>query len=70
MTLDIVDLRSFYDSPLGKATERFLGQVIRARFANCVGQSILGSVMPRPISKCSVATPCDCWPSCRRSKAW
>ncbi|MDR3407457.1 MAG: methyltransferase domain-containing protein [Methylovirgula sp.] len=42
MTLDIVDLRSFYDSPLGKATERFLGQVIRARFANCVGQSILG----------------------------
>ena len=42
MTLDIVDLRSFYDSPLGKATERFLGEVIRARFDNCVGQAILG----------------------------
>lgn len=42
MTLDIVDLRSFYDSPLGKVTERFLGQVVRERFANCIGQSVLG----------------------------
>ncbi|MEW6438947.1 MAG: methyltransferase domain-containing protein [Pseudomonadota bacterium] len=42
MTLDIVDLRSFYESPLGKATERFLGEAIRARFDNCVGQAVLG----------------------------
>jgi SAM-dependent methyltransferase len=42
MSLDIVDLRSFYDSPLGKATERFLTQAIRARFDNCVGQAVLG----------------------------
>ena len=42
MTLDIVGLRSFYDSPLGKATERFLGQVIRTRFDNCVGHAVLG----------------------------
>ncbi len=42
MTLDIVDLRGFYDSPLGKATGRFLGQVIRNRFDNCVGQAVLG----------------------------
>ncbi len=57
MTLDVVDLRSFYDSPLGKATERFLGQVIRAHFTNCVGQSILGVGYAAPISKCSAATP-------------
>lgn len=42
MTLDIVDLRSFYDSPLGRATERFLGEAIRARFDNCIGQAVLG----------------------------
>ncbi len=42
MSLDIVDLRSFYGSPLGKVAERFLGQAIRARFDNCVGQSIMG----------------------------
>jgi SAM-dependent methyltransferase len=42
MSLDIVDLRSFYDSPLGKATERFLGQVVRDRFETCVGQAVLG----------------------------
>jgi len=42
MTLDIVDLRSFYESPLGKATERFLGEAIRARFDNCIGQAVLG----------------------------
>ncbi len=43
MSLDIVDLRSFYDSPLGKATERFVTQAIRARFDNGVGQSVLGA---------------------------
>jgi len=42
MSLDIVDLRSFYGSALGKVAERFVGQAIRARFDNCVGQSIMG----------------------------
>ena len=42
MALDIVDLRSFYGSPLGKVAERFVGEVIRARFDNCVGQSVMG----------------------------
>jgi SAM-dependent methyltransferase len=40
--MDIVDLRSFYGSPLGKVAERFVGAAIRARFENCVGQSVLG----------------------------
>lgn len=42
MPLDVVDLRSFYTTPLGSAARRFIGQVIRQRFANCCGQSILG----------------------------
>ncbi|HLH11750.1 MAG TPA: class I SAM-dependent methyltransferase [Methylovirgula sp.] len=42
MALDIVDLRSFYDSPLGKVAERFVGHVIRTRFGPCVGLSVMG----------------------------
>jgi SAM-dependent methyltransferase len=42
MPLDIVDLRSFYDSALGQVASRFIGRVIRARFASSIGQSILG----------------------------
>jgi SAM-dependent methyltransferase len=40
--MDIVDLRSFYGSPLGKVAERFIGAAIRSRFDNCVGQSVMG----------------------------
>lgn len=42
MPLDIVDLRSFYDSALGQAASRFIGRAIRARFQSSVGQSIMG----------------------------
>lgn len=42
MPLDVVDLRSFYSSRLGKVAARFIGRVIRERFANCVGQSVMG----------------------------
>jgi SAM-dependent methyltransferase len=40
--MDIVDLRSFYATPLGKVAERFVGEAIRTRFENCVGQSVMG----------------------------
>jgi SAM-dependent methyltransferase len=42
MPLDVVDLRSFYASPLGKVARRLLGRLIRERFANCVGQAVMG----------------------------
>lgn len=42
MPLDIVDLRSFYASPLGEVTRRIVGRIIRARFTNCTGFSIMG----------------------------
>ncbi len=42
MPLDIVDLRSFYDSALGKVASRFIGRAIRARFDASIGQSIMG----------------------------
>ena len=42
MSLDVVDLRSFYASPLGTVARRFLGQVIRRRFADGVGLSVMG----------------------------
>ncbi|MGB8278339.1 MAG: class I SAM-dependent methyltransferase [Methylovirgula sp.] len=42
MPLDIVDLRSFYDSALGKVASRFIGRAIRARFDSSIGQSIMG----------------------------
>ncbi len=42
MALDIVDLRSFYGSPLGRIAARFVGQQVSARFENCVGLSVMG----------------------------
>jgi SAM-dependent methyltransferase len=42
MPLDVVDLRSFYSSALGEVARRLVGRVIRQRFANCTGYSILG----------------------------
>jgi SAM-dependent methyltransferase len=42
MPLDVVDLRSFYGSRLGKVAGRFIGRVIRVRFANSVGLSLMG----------------------------
>jgi SAM-dependent methyltransferase len=42
MPLDVVDLRSFYHSPLGEMTRRLVGRILRQRFSNCTGQSVLG----------------------------
>lgn len=42
MPLDVVDLRTFYSSALGEVTRRQVGRVIRQRFANCTGYSVLG----------------------------
>jgi SAM-dependent methyltransferase len=42
MPLDIVDLRSFYDTPAGVIARRLIGRIVRQRFSNCTGYSILG----------------------------
>ena len=42
MPLDVVDLRGFYSSRLGKVAGRFIASKIRERFANCVGLSVMG----------------------------
>jgi SAM-dependent methyltransferase len=42
MPLDVVDLRSFYGSRLGKVAARFIARVIHERFANSVGLSLMG----------------------------
>jgi SAM-dependent methyltransferase len=42
MALDVVDLRGFYASPLGKVARRFIGRIVRGRWANCAGHSLLG----------------------------
>ena len=42
MALDIVDLRSFYASALGRVTRRLIGRILRERWGACVGQAILG----------------------------
>ena len=42
MHLDIVDLRTFYSSPLGALTQRHLSQFIAGRWAQNAGLSILG----------------------------
>ncbi len=42
MSVDVVDLRSFYESPPGDLAQRLIGRIMRGRFSNCAGYSILG----------------------------
>ena len=42
MALDVVDLRSFYASPLGRVARRLVGRIIRERWTSCAGFSVLG----------------------------
>ncbi len=42
MALDVVDLRTFYASPLGEMTRRLVGRLVRQSFGSCCGQSVMG----------------------------
>jgi SAM-dependent methyltransferase len=42
MALDVVDLRTFYASPLGDMAGRLVGRLVRRRFESCNGLSVLG----------------------------
>jgi SAM-dependent methyltransferase len=42
MPIDVVDLRSFYSSSLGEVARRVVHKILRQRFSNCTGYSILG----------------------------
>jgi len=42
MSIDVIDLRSFYSSSLGEVARRVVHKIVRQRFANCTGYSILG----------------------------
>ncbi|WP_159731036.1 class I SAM-dependent methyltransferase [Methylosinus sp. Ce-a6] len=42
MSLDVVDLRSFYGSPLGQAAWRLVGRMVRSRWEDHAGLRVLG----------------------------
>ena len=42
MTLDVHELNAFYASPLGDASRRLIGRVLRARWDNCHGLALMG----------------------------
>jgi SAM-dependent methyltransferase len=42
MTLDVHELAAFYASPLGEASRRLIGRVLRARWESCRGYSVMG----------------------------
>ncbi|MFZ0185006.1 MAG: methyltransferase domain-containing protein [Nitrosotalea sp.] len=42
MSIDVIDLRTFYSSSLGNVARRVVHKIVRQRFANCTGYSILG----------------------------
>ena len=48
MSIDVVDLRTFYTQRLGIVARRFVGRGIRARFADTRGLSVLGVGYPTP----------------------
>ena len=49
MPLDVNDLVAFYASPLGDVTRRLIGRVLRARWEDCRGLSILGLGFAGPL---------------------
>jgi SAM-dependent methyltransferase len=49
MPLDVNDLVAFYASPLGDVTRRLIGRVLRARWDDCRGLSILGLGFASPL---------------------
>lgn len=42
MSPDVNEFRSFYASPLGDLARRLIGRIVRARWDNCVGYSVMG----------------------------
>ena len=42
MQLDVIDLREFYTRPLGAVSRRLIGSLIRQRWANVTGMSVIG----------------------------
>jgi SAM-dependent methyltransferase len=42
MSIDVLDLRSFYTTPLGAVAQRVIGASISQRWPSCVGLSVLG----------------------------
>jgi hypothetical protein len=70
MSLDVVDLRSFYVHPLGKVARRFVGVGIRRLWTGSKGLRVLGIGYSTPISACSARTPSAASPSCRRPRGW
>jgi SAM-dependent methyltransferase len=48
MSLDVIDLRSFYTQPLGTVARRFISRGIRARWKDAKGQRMLGIGYPIP----------------------
>ena len=42
MALDVVDLRTFYATPLGRVASRYIGAIVRARWNAVAGLSVLG----------------------------
>jgi SAM-dependent methyltransferase len=51
MSLDIVDLRDFYSTPLGQTARRILGARLRTRWHNVNGESLLGLGYATPYLK-------------------
>lgn len=42
MALDVVDLRTFYATPLGETVRRLVDRLVRQSFGTCCGQSVAG----------------------------
>ena len=51
MSFDVHELSAFYASPLGETSRRLIGRVLRARWENCSGLSLMGLGYLRPLSR-------------------
>lgn len=81
MALDVVDLRDFYDSPLGEVTRRILRSKLRARWPDLRAQRVLGVGYATPylgvfrddaeriLAFCPATQGVSAWPDDRRNAA-
>ncbi len=70
MSIDIVDLRSFYAGALGQVTRDLLLASIRRRWENLGGMALMGLGYATPYLGPSAARRSAPSPSCRRRRAW
>ena len=70
MGIDVVDLRSFYGSPLGRVAARLVGRAVDNFWGQTAGLRVLGLGYATPYLAPVRPAPSGRSPSCPQARAW